>query len=300
MKARGLNVHIERDSSFLVDKAFYDEFSTEEQVKFSSAAKATIDTILKIEPGLTSQKDINDRLYIRLAKDSEGQSGDVRDIIFTRPSANWEMGFSAKNNNEAVKHSRLSETLDFGKEWVGVPCSQYYWNDIAPIFQYIDKKISESKNVEWKSLGSDKEKLVYIPLLTAFRRELLRINEDNKSIPAKLISYLIGQKPFYKVIKNDTANLVIVKAFNIGGKLNKTVNGVKSKYKVERINLPKRIVEFEFKEGSTTTLHMILDGGWSVSFRLHNAETTLVHSLKFDVQLTGNPPVLFSQYLFQE
>lgn len=300
LRSLGLNVELIEDSSLEVDKGFYNEFPLEEQNRFSSAAIGTIDTMLKIEPGLTVQKDDKDKLTIRLAKDSEGQSGDVRDIIFNRPSSKWEMGFSAKNNNEAVKHSRLSEVLDFGQQWLGVPCSQEYWNDIKPIFKYIDDKIAENKNIEWKDLGADKDELIYKPVLSAFRKELLTINKENTSIPAKLISYLIGNKPFYKIIKNDSANLVIVKAFNIGGKLNKSVNGVKSRYKVEKINLPTRIIEFEFKKDSTTTLVMILDGGWSVSFRLHNAETKLVHSLKFDVQLTGNPPVLFSQYLFQE
>lgn len=300
LSSMGLNVELIEDSSLQVDKGFYNEFPLEEQKRFNSAAIGTIDTMLKIEPGLTSQQDEKDKLTIRLAKDSEGQSGDVRDIIFTRPSSKWEMGFSAKNNNEAVKHSRLSEVLDFGQQWLGVHCSQEYWNDIKPIFKYIDDKIAENKNAEWKDLGTDKDELIYKPVLSAFRKELLKINKENNSIPAKLISYLIGNKPFYKIIKIDSANLVVVKAFNIGGKLNKSVNGVKSRYKVEKINLPTRIVEFEFKKDSTTTLVMILDGGWSVSFRLHNAETKLVHSLKFDVQLTGNPPVLFSQYLFQE
>ena len=298
LRSRGLQVDLVVDSSLCVAKSFYEGFSIEAQNQFSAAAKATIGTMLKIEPGLLAQKDADDKLVIRLAKDSEGQSGDVRDVIFSRPSANWEMGFSAKNNNDAVKHSRLSEVLDFGKQWLGVPCSQEYWNDIKPVFQYIDGKIAEDPHAEWNSLGNDKEQLVYLPVLAAFREELLRINRENPSIPSKLITYLIGNEPFYKVIKNDAAHLVIVKAFNIGGRLNKTVHGKKSNYRVEKINLPTRIVEFEFKEGSTTTLQMILDGGWAVSFRLHNAETRLVHSLKFDVQLIGNPPVLFSQYLF--
>lgn len=302
LSSMGLNVELIEDSSLKVDREFYEKFPVEVQNRFRSAAIGTIDTILKIEPGLTAQKDDEDKLTIRLAKDSEGQSGDVRDIIFNRPSSKWEMGFSAKNNNEAVKHSRLSEVLDFGKQWLGVPCSQDYWDEVKPIFKYIDDKIAEDANTEWKSLGDSKDELIYMPLLEAFKKELLKINRENDSIPAKLISYLIGNKPFYKIIKNDSANLVIVKAFNIGGKLNKPVNGVKSRYKVEKINLPTRIVEFDFKKGkgSTTTLIMILDGGWSISFRLHNAETKLVHSLKFDVQLTGNPPVLFSQYLFQD
>lgn len=52
-------------------------------------------------------------------------------------------------------------------------------------------------------------------------------------------------------------------------------------------------------EDSLTTLNMVLDGGWSISFRIHNAEKKVVPSLKFDINLTGNPPVLFTQHLFQ-
>ena len=47
------------------------------------------------------------------------------------------------------------------------------------------------------------------------------------------------------------------------------------------------------------TLNMILDGGWEISFRIHSADNPIVLSLKFDVKLLGNPPILFSQYLFQ-
>lgn len=300
LNERGKNVTVSEDETYHTAKAYYDDFTPEEQSRFCAAAKATIETMIRIEPGLTSQKDAADLLTIRMARDSEGQSGDVRDVIFSRPSARWEMGFSAKNNNDAVKHSRLSKTLDFGMEWVGVPCSANYWEDIHPIFDFIDTFIAATPNATWGDLGSDKQEKVYLPLLRAFRKELLYINDSNKEIPSKLISYLIGNKSFYKVIKEDNSNLVVVKAFNICNNLCKAVNGVKSQYKVAKVNLPTRIVEFEFKKDSDNTLIMILDGGWEISFRIHNAGTSLEHSLKFDIQLLGNPPVLFSQYLFQD
>ncbi len=43
---------------------------------------------------------------------------------------------------------------------------------------------------------------------------------------------------------------------------------------------------------------MVLDEGWQISFRIHNASTLIEPSLKFDIQLIGNPPVLFTQHLF--
>lgn len=299
LRTQKLAVQIVCDASFSKNKSYFDAFSPEEQSRYRASARATIRTMVLIEPGLTAQEFPYDILKIRMAKDSEGQLGDVRDIIFSRELSNWEIGFSAKNNNDAVKHSRLSNQLDFGKDWLGVPCSDQYRDDIKPIFEYIDDEISNNPQITWEDLGTSKSEKIYVPLLKAFRKELLRIDSNNKDIPAKLVSYLIGNKPFYKIIKYDASNMVIVKAFNIDGKLNQSVNGIKSRYKVAAIDLPKRIVEIEFKENSDNTLNMILDGGWEISFRIHNASKTLEHSLKFDIKLLGNPPVLFSQYLFQ-
>ena len=58
------------------------------------------------------------KLY--LPSSMQGKYGDVRDIIlFTKN--NEEIGFSIKNRHKAVKHSRLSANIDFGKEWLGIP-----------------------------------------------------------------------------------------------------------------------------------------------------------------------------------
>lgn len=281
-------------------KGYYDSFPTEEQSHFDKAAYETIDTMVKIEPGLLAQKNEKDILSICLQKDQEGENGDVRDVVFSRSSPQWEIGFSAKNNNDAVKHSRLSKVLDFGDKWLHVPCSETYWQKITPLFEELQSIRQNIPNAQWSDIGERKQDKFYKPLLTAFREELLRINETSEGIPAKLISYLIGQYPFYKIIKDDAHNMVVVKAFNINGELNKTVNKVKSRYPIPEIKLPTRIVEFEFKKDSKDTLSMILDGGWEVSFRIHNASSKVEASLKFDVRLMGNPPVLFTQHLFQE
>ena len=190
----------------------------------------------------------------------------------------------------------MSGILDFGESWVGVKCSEKYWNEIEPIFMFL--KEATLAGLSWEDLGRDKVEKVYLPLLKAFKSELLRINESNASIPQKLIQYLIGSEPFYKIIKDDAHNLVIVKAFNINGELNKPSNGIKAQYTTPRLNLPERIIEFDFKKGSENTMHMILDGGWEISFRIHNASKKVEPSLKFDIKLLGNPPILFSQYLF--
>lgn len=278
-------------------RGYYNEFSAVEQAKFNVAATQTIETMVRIEPGILAQKNDKDILNIMLNSDMDGENGDVRDVVFERTKTIWQIGFSAKNNNDAVKHSRLSSVLDFGDKWTGVKCSAEYWDEIKPIFDYL-REAKENK-LTWNDLGEDKASKVYLPLLMAFRKELLKINKSQAGIPEKLIQYLIGTYPFYKIIKDDTHNLVIVKAFNINGELNRTVNGVKSQYITPKINLPTRIVEFEMKKDSDNTLHMILDEGWEISFRIHNASTKVETSLKFDIKLLGNPPVLFTQYLFR-
>lgn len=296
----GLSALLIENDAYKQAKEYYNSFVEDEQKRFDKAAFETIDTIVKIEPGLIAAKGDDDVLSICMQKDQEGETGDVRDVVFSRTSSKWEIGFSAKNNNDAVKHSRLSKTLDFGKKWLDSPCSQKYWNEITPLFDKLYEIRKNNPEALWSEMGDRKQNDFYVPLLRSFKEELLRINESAKGIPAKLILYLIGEYPFYKIIKDDIHNMVIVKAFNINGGLNKTVNKISSRYSIPEIKLPTRIVEFEFKQDSKDTLNMILDGGWEISFRIHNASSKVEASLKFDVRLLGNPPVLFTQHLFQE
>ncbi len=68
-----------------------------------------------------------------------------------------------------------------------------------------------------------------------------------------------------------------IQSFNIFGSL-----GWGSK-----LPLPKRIIEAELKENSHTTLIVIFDNGWQISFRIHNACSKVEPSLKFDIQVVG-------------
>lgn len=297
-----LKVDFLNDKAFQTARAFYESFDEKEKNLFRLSARASIKTMIKLESGFTSPKNAQEPLIIKIAADQSGEDGDVRDVIFSRALSHWEVGFSAKNNNDAVKHSRLSPTIDFGRDWLGYPVSQTYWSSINPIFKLLEDY--KSLHYKWVQI-EDKATRIYRPLLDAFKMELLRINSLHPDVPERLIAYLLGRQPFYKIIKDDSASLIIVKAFNLNGGLNQTVNKKHSAYRTKKINYPSRIVEFDYKVNrdgtrSDTTLNMILDEGWEISFRLHNAESNVIPSVKFDVQLLGNPPILFTQYIFQE
>ena len=299
LESENNRVWLQEDDALIYAKRCFEIQEESQQRGFYVAAEKTIETLIAIEPGLVSAKNSSDILNIRVASDSEGIIGDVRDVIFSRPNSyGWEIGISAKNNHDAVKHSRLSPLIDFGEEWMGVPCSTVYFSEINPVFDNLMQIKSNNPETTWADLGAAKSENVYIPLLQAFRKEMLKLTKANLEASANLLHYLIGRKPFYKVIKEDRNNIVVVKAFNIGGKLNQTVNGKKPIVKTDRVKLPTRIIELEFKDNSDTTLMMILDEGWQISFRIHSASTFIENSLKFDIQLVGNPPILFTQHLF--
>lgn len=118
---QGVNAVLVENEACAQARGYYEGFDEKERHKFDRAASETLDTMTKIEPGLMAQKKDSDVLSIYLQKDQEGENGDVRDVVFSRVRPRWEIGFSAKNNNDAVKHSRLGRTLDFGKVWLNIP-----------------------------------------------------------------------------------------------------------------------------------------------------------------------------------
>lgn len=113
--------------------------------------------------------------------------------------------------------------MDFGKKWYGIECSDKYWADIKPIFNYLD--IEKAKQTLWKDLPN-KEDDVYTPLLIAFKEELDRQNEF-VNIAEKLVEYLLGEFDFYKVIGIDSTRTTQVQSYNLRGTLNQEGKNVK-------------------------------------------------------------------------
>lgn len=278
---------IEQNSSFYAARRAWNSISPTIQRNLESAAIAAVDSIFDLEPLIL--EDGNDTLTLFIQPDTQGEEGDVRDILIVRRNIHWEIGLSLKHNHFAVKHSRLAKSLNFGARWYGVPCSNNYWRDIAPIFSYLEE--AKNRHLKWRDLP-DKENDVYIPLLNAFLNEVIRASEAHKEVPRRMVEYLLGEYDFYKVVSVDAHRLTQILTFNLRGTLNQPSRKERPKTRIPVSNLPTRIVSMGFKPGSNNTVELYMDGGWQFSFRIHNAATLVETSLKFDVQIIGMPTTI--------
>lgn len=261
------------------------------------SASFAINFLIDIEPRLEHDLGKGDILQLEIVSDSEGQSGDVRDVLAIRALQKWEIGISAKNNHRAVKHSRLSNSIDFGEKWMNISCSKEYFAEIKPVFDELNTlKVQSKATQKWSSLGNY-HSTVYVPILNAFREELIRLDKANPEIVAqRLVEYLIGRKDFYKVIKD--AKKVEIQAYNLHETLNLPFEKIKPKARVPKLKLPTRLIEVVYQKDSETTLLVTLNEGWQISFRIHNASSRIEPSLKFDINLISAPHSLFTNQLF--
>lgn len=240
----------------------------------------------------------NEPLFLSLQADAAGIKGDVRDVLCIRKQNGWEIGLSCKHNHHAVKHSRLSDTIDFGQEWLGVPCSKEYFEKVVPLFVELreirDKSKEEGNPALWNDVEG-KAKKYYIPVLQAFMEELSKIASENENVPEKLIRYLLGRYDFYKVITDDKNRTTRVEAINIAGTLNQQSGAIKAITKVPLLKMPTQFYHIGFKSGSDNTIEVVCDEGWQISMRIHSASSRIEPSLKFDVQLISLPSSVHTQ-----
>lgn len=220
---------------------------------------------------------------IHLQSDQAGQYGDVRDIIIHNNNTNDDIGISAKNRHFAVKHSRLSERIDFGSDWFNIRCSDNYFHQVIPVFRELRSR--KRRNENWHDIP-DKKVLYYMPILQAFQSEMQSLfHNQPHAVASGLVKYLLGKYDYYKVIKEN--GTVSIMSFNIDGTLKWG----------SKIPLPSRIIEISQKPSSETTLYMTFDHGWQISFRIHNASTKVEPSLKFDINIIGLPMVMSRQVI---
>lgn len=278
-----------KDSHFLATERSWSEIDDGLRNKLAKSGRAAAETILTLEKLIIADGD--DPTILSIQPDKAGGEGDVRDILIRRKDKSWEVGLSIKHNNFAVKHSRLAKTLDFGDKWFGIRCSDAYWEEVKPIFNYLD--VEHRKKTEWKNLPN-KEFDVYVPLLKAFLAELERAYDTDQTIPQRLVEYLLGKYDFYKVISLDSERLTRIQPVNLHSTLNKPDGANKPTLVIPVSTLPTRIIAAGMRPGSTNTAELFLDKGCQFSFRIHNASTIVESSLKFDIKFEGLPITIIS------
>ena len=272
------------NSSYKAARVAWQTLSISEMNLYRLSARSTIETIFALEPNIIEPG--TDLLNLYIQSDKNGENADVRDIIIERKDIVWEIGLSIKHNHKAVKHSRLSKHLDFGKKWYGKDCSQSYWESVNPIFDFLENE--KDKGTYFRDLNS-KVNDVYIPILKAFMAEVKMQVENDDSIPRKLVEYLLSKFDFYKIISIDKIHVTTIQSFNMFGTLNLPSRISQPSIKIPILELPTTLLFVGFKPRSKTTVLMCFDNGWQFSFRIHNAKDTVEPSLKFDVKIDGMP-----------
>ncbi|GAA8975613.1 hypothetical protein Taitung276_07170 [Helicobacter pylori] len=278
-------VIVDKQNGFNAANRAYESLEEFLQERYLESAKQGVLLLLDCEPLLSevigsSQNEIT----LSLQKDKLGEIGDIRDILiyFDR----FCIGLSIKHNHDAVKHSRLSKDLDFGEKWLGVGVSQNYKDTIKPLFEKLEN--AKKEGMLWRDFPN-KEQEIYAPLLQAFKKEVLRIDENKKNkVPQKMVEYLLGKYDFYKAILLEREQKTKLEAYHFNNTLNRSVKN-RPKRIIPLSKLPTRMIYFDFKPKSFNTLELVLDEGWSFSLRIHNASSRVEPSLKFDIKLLSIP-----------
>lgn len=297
---KGIRVNILATEPFITARNFYQAFDYSQKCKLYKAAEAATNFIVLLEPQIEFAENNQSVLQLSLQADSKGEAGDVRDVLCLRSSNGWNVGLSCKHNHDAVKHSRLSGTIDFGQKWFNdakYSCSAEYFNKVRSIFDKLGEiKRASNSTAKWDII-SDKEESVYVPILTAFMQEIKRIDRCFPGeIPRLLIHYLIGANDFYKVIADDARRLTCVEAFNINGSLNRSSGDHHPLIVTKPLELPSYFFHIDFLPNKRNTILLVCDKGWAISMRIHNASSRIEPSLKFDVRIEGYPKTLLTHF----
>lgn len=300
LQQAGCDIQLVKDEPYNTAESYYSEkLSAVRQANYRAAAQLAFAMIEPLEPCLLHG---NDRVILSIQPDSAaiGSKGDVRDVLCERNS--WNIGFSCKHNHEALKHPRITKDYDFGKAWMGIPCSDHFKNRMHSILHTLPETKTESTQ-EWATI-EDKFDRYYVPILEAFKDEFFHLTKINPQTPEKMMGYFIGSHDFYKIEVSEKGNQsrgnrVEVIAFNQYGSLNQPAGGYKPAQKAPRAELPNRILDISFEPNASNIIDVTFNGGWAVSLRIHNKDKKAFRtSLAWDVQLIGYPRSLFNESRF--
>lgn len=289
------NIQVQQSAAYNTTKKKFDSLSKAQQETYKKAAKTAAKQLFLLEPRLM---DTSVALELAINADSaaQGVDGDVRDVLCRQlkdEKVIWEIGISCKHNSDAVKHPRITSDKDFGKNWVGIPNSTFFLNKMEPIINKIQQLKDDGKL--WKDLTDvEKKNGIYVPILEAYKDEIIRMCRKNSIVSSKLVSYFFGSKDFYKVIMREGEKTTTIEAFNMHNTLGQKLGSRKPITKVPVINLPTRLIEADFKRNkgkkSNTTLDLIFDEGWELTMRLHNKDEKIKPTaLAWAVNLKGYP-----------
>ena len=139
------NLEVIKNSSFQIARGCFKNVSKGEKNDYLLSASFAVNFLMDIEPRLSNDIGKDDILQLEILSDDHGKLGDVRDVLAIRLLQKWEIGVSAKNNHQAVKHSRLSANIDFGEKWLGSKSSKEFFSTITPIFKKLEKIRKKSK-----------------------------------------------------------------------------------------------------------------------------------------------------------
>lgn len=273
--ARAYDCRIVDDAPFRKALESFESRPPREKEMIEKIARRSVDFLLESDVNLAPR---TGEWQVCLQPDSAGMQGDVRDIVVKTPSG-LELGVSAKNRNDAVKHSRLSDRIDFGQEWAGTPCPSSYFECGQALFAELRKARSENKL--WRDIDIEKYRL---PLLKCFQKAFEAVCA-RQGAATRLAGYLLGRKDYYKIIKVNGS--VYLQSFNIHGNLGWG----------NRFRLPQRLVGATIDANAKGTLYAFFSDGWTISFRLHHAESKVTPSMKFDVRLIGIPVKMSNYHL---
>lgn len=267
-------VEVVKDEKYYSVKNSFDSLDSETKLQLTLISKQMVEELIKSEPQLIRHAP-NEPIKIHIQLDTEGKKGDVRDLIITVGTTDpKEIGVSAKNNNNAVKHPRISNNINIGQEWMGVACSDNYFKEVGEQFAPLVEKKGKNWSTEYSEDGKGE---VYKGVCLAVIKEITNICQNNEEAVANLVKFLIGRKSFYKLINQDSKSFTL-EAYDFNNSLT-----------VGQLDLPSKIEGIRFKEGSNHTFIIDFDKNWSLSFRIHNASSKIEPSLKFDIRLEKSP-----------
>ena len=175
------DVTIEDSPQMRTARNLYNNMPDDSQTELLRAANAAARVIIRLEPQLQYPQN-NIPLYLSIQMDAQGIAGDVRDVLCIRRQNRWQIGLSCKHNHHAVKHSRLSDAIDFGNEWFGIPCSRQYFSEVVPLFSALRRMRDDARENDTTALWADipdKADQYYKPVLQSFLNELARLANDN-------------------------------------------------------------------------------------------------------------------------